>query len=529
MSKKSERTRIKEIIAVFIKYGVKEGLTNLNNPSHIRMAMEELGPTFIKIGQILSTHPEIIPEPYIEEFQKLQDKVKPESFEVVKRIIERELNGNLHNLFSDFSEEAFASASLAQVHLARLKNGEKVVVKVQRPKVREKMFSDIAILKRLTLLVKFTPQGHVLNASEVLDELMQSAKSELDFLNEAQNTRRFYENNKDIRYIACPRIYDEYSTSNILVMEYIEGIKIANVEVLREEGYDLRDMASKLAANYLKQVFEDGFFHADPHPGNLLVRENKIAYIDFGMMGVLSKATINKFNTFIYGLATKNIDDMARSIVRIGVKKGHIDSKKLYSDIEHIYNNYIDESLFQINLPQLMEDIFRACRKNNISMPRETTMLIKGLMTIEGVVVKLAPDMNVMDVAVPYIKSQMLQGRDYKQDIIEQLENLYNFSKVGLKIPVRMLELMNSALAGKLKVQMEHTNLEKSVNELNKMVNRLVFSIIVASLLIGSSLVIRADIGPKMYGISAFGLVGYVGTGILGFWLLISIMRSGKI
>lgn len=528
MNRKNERERVREIISVFFKYGIKEGITNITNPAQVRMALEELGPTFIKIGQILSTHPELISEEYIAEFQKLQDNVKPEKFEDIKRIVEIELKGNLHDFFSYFNEEPVASASMAQVHLARLKTGERVVVKVQRPRVKEIMLSDLAILKRLSFLMRLAPQGQVLNPSEVINELKQTAEKELNFLNEANNIKKFYENNKDIKYIACPKVYDQFTTPNIIVMEYIEGIKISNTSRLKEEGYDLEDIASKLTASFLKQVLEDGFFHADPHPGNILIRDNKIIYIDFGVMGTLSKGLINKFSMFIYGLATRNLDEITRAVIRIGVKKGQINSKKLYSEIEHIYNNYIYQSLFEIDLAELMDDIFKVCRDNNIAMPREVTMLMKGLMTLEGVIINLTPGMNIMDTAVPYIKGRMIANRDYKQDMIEQVENLYNFSRVGLKIPVRALELINSALAGKFKVQMEHTNLEKSIGELNRMVNRLVFSIVVASLIIGSSLVIRADAGPKMYGVSAFGFIGYAGAAVLAFWLLISILRSGK-
>lgn len=528
MDKTGERKRIREIASVFMKYGVKEGLTDITNPVRIRKALEELGPTFVKIGQILSTRPDILPENYINEFGKLQDNVAPEEFSDICSIVEQELKAPIEGTFLSFEKEPAASASLAQVHKAVLKSGEVVVVKVQRPKVKETMLNDIAILKRLTLFMKLTPQGHVMNPKEVVGELMQSAKDELDFLNEAQNIKRFFENNNEIKYITCPKVFEEYTTSRVLTMEYIDGIKIADTERLEEEGYDLRDMGEKLAANYLKQIFEDGFFHADPHPGNILIRENKIAYIDFGMMGTIGKGMQDKFNSFLYGIATKDIDLMTQMVMRIGVKKGSVDTKRLYSDIEQIYNSYINEALYDIDIVRLMDEIFKVCRKNNISMPREITMLMRGMMTIEGVVAKIAPDMDVMDVAVPYIKHQMIKKRNYKQDVEEQLENLYILSKTGLKIPIKLLELINSALAGKLKVQMEHTNLENSVAELNKMVNRIVFGIIVASLIIASALIIRVDAGPKTFNISSVGLIGFVSTGILGLWLLISILRSGK-
>lgn len=528
MNKKSERERIREIISVFIKYGVKEGLKSVTNPAKIRLAMEELGPTFVKIGQILSTRPDILPESYIREFQKLQDEVKPESFDKIKEIVEAQLNRKMEDVFLKFESKPIASASLAQVHFAVLLSGEKVAVKVLRPKARDIMFSDISILRRLTLFLKLTPQGHVLNPKEVIDELMEAAKRELDFLYEAENIKRFYENNKDIKYIKVPMVFDEYTTTDLLVMEYIKGIKIGQTSHLMEEGYDLKDISYKLATNYIKQIFEDGFYHADPHPGNILITDNKIAFLDFGMMGYLNKGIQKKFNVFLKGIATRDIDLLTQSILKIGIKKGNVDIRKLHSDIEQIYNNYVEESFLDIDLIEMLDEMFGACRRNSIAMPKEITMFMKGMMTIEGVILKLTPEMSIMDIAVPYIKQKTISERDYKQDILEQIENLYVFSKTGLKIPIKFLELINSALAGKLKIQMQHTNLEKSISELNRMVNRLVFGIIVASLIIGSSLVIRADIGPTVFNIPVIGFAGYFSTGVLGVWLLVSILRSGK-
>lgn len=526
--KMNERKRISEIIAVFLKYGIKEGITNMTDPVHVRRALEELGPTFIKIGQILSTRPDILPESYTAEFQKLQDNVKPEAYETVHEILEQEFGKRISGVFDTFEVLPVASASLAQVHLATLMNGDRVVVKVQRPMVRETMFEDIKILKRMSLFLKFTPQGQVIDFREVVNDLAEIVKNELDFRNEADNIRKFHEFNKSVKYITCPILYDEFITSKILVMEYIEGTKISNTEKLREDGYDNKEIASKLAYNYLKQIFEDGFFHGDPHPGNILIREGKIAYIDFGMIGTFTKAMQTKFNKLLYGLATRNIESIVSSVKRIGIRKGTVDNRRLHSDVEDIYNEYIEESLYDIDLPKMMDELLKAARRNNIAMPREMTMFIKGLMTIEGVVRKIEPEISIMDIAIPYVKEKMMSERDYRQDLEEQLDNLYGLSKVGLKLPVKMTELVNSALAGKLKIQMDHLNLDKSINEMNRMVNRLIIAIIVASLVVGSSLLINADVGPKIMNIPAIGFVGYVSAAIYGFYIVISILRSGK-
>lgn len=522
---KSEKQRLKEIVSVFLKHGLKNGIAN---PVQVRLALEELGPTFIKIGQMLSMRPDIIPQAYIKEFQKLQDDVKPERYEVIREIIEHELKRPIEELFLSFAEEPIACASLAVVHPAVLKNGDRVVVKIQRPGARETMLKDIDLLRRITRFIKYAPQAEVLDLDEAAGELWRAANKELDFQQEARNIKKFYEYNRDVAYITCPRVFEEYTTREVLVMERVEGIPIAHLEQLAAEGYDLRDVAVKLADNYLKQIFEDGFFHADPHPGNILVREGKIVYLDFGMMGVLDKSLLEKFNSLIYGIATGNVEAMQKDVLRIGIKKGSIDTRKLYSDIEQIYNNYIVTSLHEIDVPQMMEEIFKACRKNNIAIPADLVMMAKGLVTIEGLVARLAPEINIMDLALPYARRYILSKRNIKQDLTRQLENFYTLTKSGAKLPVRLLELINGALAGKIRVQMEHTNLDEALNKLNKMVNRLVFGLVLSSLVVGSSIVINANVGPKIYGISVFGLVGFLGAAVMGTWLLISILYSGK-
>lgn len=529
MGKRSELKRLKEIISTFVKYGMKDGVKNITNPAKLRAALEELGPTFIKIGQILATRPDIVPESFIQEFQKLHDSVRQENFEDIRNIIEKELGKSPDDLFLSFQSDPIACASMAVVYTAKLKSGEEVVVKVQHPHAKETMVSDINILRRLARFLKFTPPGAVINPVEVVDELWSMLKNELDFLIEAQNIKTFYEHNKDVNCIVVPKVYSEYSTQNILVMQYIKGIKIANKDALENEGYILEDIASKLVNNYLKQIFTDGFFHADPHPGNLLISANKIAFIDFGMMGTLSKGIRNKFNAFLMGIVSRDIDSIAQSILRIGIKKGELDYKKFYSDVEQIYNCYIDIPIHDINLPELMDQMFKTCRKNNLSMPKDITMLIKGIMTLESLITSLAPEISIMDIAVPFMRNKILSEKDFKQEIFEQLGNLYNLSKHGLKLPVKLLELINSISAGKLKVNMEHTNLNESISELHKMVNRLVFGIITAALIVGSATVIKSDAGPKVFDISAFGLIGFTGASILGLWLLISIMHSGRL
>lgn len=521
MKKNRDKKRIREIAKVFLKHG-------FSDPAEVRKAFEELGPTFVKIGQMLSTRPDIMPEAYIWELQKLQDDVRPEAYEAIRDVIERDLHAPVEQIFAKFDKKPIASASLAQVHRAVLMTGEQVIVKVQRPGAREAMMRDLTLLKRVTRIINLAPHIKVVDVEGLVDELMRASQKELNFVEEASNIKQFHKNNKDVKFITCPKVYEDYTTSNLIVMDFIDGTKIGRVEELDRQGYDLEDMAIKLTNNYLKQIFQDGFFHGDPHPGNIIISGTRIGYIDFGIMGTLNRSLMDNFNDFLYGVATGNIDLMTKSILNIGIKNGPLNSKKLYSDIEELYDTYIDMSLYAINIPQFMDETIKVCRRNNISIPRELTMLAKGIMTIEGVIAKLAPGINIMDIMIPYIKNHMEKERDIKKDIEEYMENIYNFGKHGLKIPVKFLELLNSALAGKLKVRLEHTGLEDGLNVINQMINRLVFGIIVGSLIIGSSIVLNADVGPRLYDVPIIGFIGYAGAAVMGLWLLISMLKSGK-
>ena len=520
------KRRFKEIVSVSMKHGFKNGI---GDPKELKLVLEELGPTFVKIGQILSTRPDMFPIEYINEFQKLQDDVSPGEFHVIKKVIESELNGSIENIFMEFTETPIASASLAEVYLAKLKTGEKVVIKVQRPFVKEKMLADIQILKKLAPFINLTATGEVVDIKEVIEELSTAAEKELNFIEEMKNIIKFSENNKNVKFIISPKVYKEYCTNKVLVMDYISGIKIDNTNKLIEEGYDTQDIATKLIYNYFKQVFEDGFFHADPHPGNILIHENTIGYIDFGLMGSLDLSLRKKLNGILERAATRDIDMMTKSILKIGIIKGPIDRSIFYNDIEIMYNSYIDESIHDYDLPQILEEIMIICKKNNITMPKDITLLIKGMMILQGVLAKIDKELTIMDIAIPYFKEQMVKDRFKNVDFTEITNFLYSSIKSSLDLSSKTLEFINKGLAGRLKLNLELKDMDSNLNEINKMVNRLIFAVIVAGLLVSSSLVINANVGLKIYGVSTIGIVGYLGAGIAGLLLLVSIFRSGKL
>jgi ubiquinone biosynthesis protein len=525
----NEKSRIREIATVFLRHGIKDGFRRRDSARELREALEELGPTFVKLGQILATRPDLIPENFIMELTKLHDDVRPVPFVQIRGVIEKELTGSIEELFLEFQKEPLAAASTAQIHRATLPGGEHVVVKVQRPGIRETMQRDLQLLKRLARLTKFTPNIAVLNPQEAIDELIISTNLELDYLNEANNIQQFSENNQEVQFLRVPKVYSQYTTSKVLVMEYLEGVRLDDLEYLETEGYDREDIANKLVHNYLKQLLEDGFFHADPHPGNIHIVDTKIAFLDFGLVGVLSDSLREKFQELLMGIALQDMELMTHSVMGIGLWRGKVNAKKLARDLEEVYSDYINLPLEKINLAELMERILKTARVNNIAMPREMTMLMRGLVTLEGVVAKLAPDLSIIELAIPYARRLFFENWDPKEDLARGLRGVFRLSRSAIKLPEKLLTLVDNALSGKLKFEMEHTNLDRAIAELSKMANRIVFSLIISALIIGSSMLANANIGPKIYGIPVFGAIGFLGAAVMGLWLLISILRSGRI
>lgn len=526
MKRQSPRQRFQQIVGVLANNGLKEGITS---PSQLRQALEELGPTFVKIAQVLSTRPDIIPDQYIQEFQKLQDDVKPVGFQAVREIVEAELGDSLDRIFAQFEAKPIASASIAQVHRGQLRDGTRVVIKVKRPGIEVKIYNDLRLLKQFALLARFLPQTSVWNPSEVVDELWEALELELNFCMEAENIQRFQELHRDIRFITIPRVYPEFSTRNVLVMEYIEGIKVSEKIALVEAGYDLEEICAKIIYNFMTQVFEHGVFHADLHPGNVLISARKIAYLDFGLVGNLGEGLRRHFNKLLAGIVEGDLEQMVNSIVNISTKKGRVDRAPLRSEIEQLYDNYASASVEDLDIPRLIEEIFRICRQNKLAFPRDITLLIKGILVLEGLVNGLAPGMAIIELMAPFIRGQILRSRNFRQELLRTAGHLQRLTRTGLRLPDKAMEVLNKFAAGKATIQLEPLHLKDVMADFKKSVNRIVFAMIVSALIIGSSLVVTTDVGPKLMTIPLLGLLGYIGAAFMGMWLLISILRSGKI
>lgn len=531
---KNTVNRFKEIVKVLASYGFGYILENTlkkenSSPENLRKAFEELGPTFIKIGQILSTRPDLLAPTYIEELSKLQDNVPAESYRHIDEVFFEEFHTSLQDAFLYFDTEPIASASVAQVHHAILKDGRFVVVKIQRPHIAEKMAIDISILRRLVTLTKAKFSDTLINPEEALDEILAATELELDFNTEGKNIDKFRALNSDVAFVYTPLVHWELTGKTVITMENINGFKITDVKRLKSEGYDVSDVGKKLALSFFKQIFNDGFFHGDPHPGNIFVSDGKICYIDFGIMGELSASLKESLNDVVTAIAYEDIDKLISVIMSIGIKKGYVNRNKLHEDIDYLFANYLSTSLQNIEISTLLQEIFETAKRNNIRLPKDFTLLIRCLLIIEGVVAKIAPDIKILDVAIPYVKNQNKRHLLNKFDIDDLLIASTSFINSSVKLPSKFNTLAESIINGRAKIQLEHNNLDKPTNDLNRMVNRLIFAIIVSSMIMGSSLILNTNIGPKIYNISLIGISGYVIAAVMGFWLIISILKSGKL
>ncbi len=532
---KSSVQRFREIMKVLASYGFGFLLDNTikgdnkDTPENLRKAFEELGPTFIKIGQILSTRPDILPENFTDELSKLQNNVSPESFFNINKVFEEEFNAKLSDSFDFFDENPLASASIAQVHRAKLKDGKEVIVKIQRPDIENQMEIDLEILSKILFLAKGKLSGFIIDPQEAVDELKDSTKLELDFTNEVKNLKKFKKNNLNASNIYVPYVVEEFCSHKIITMEMIHGFSIKNAAKLNEFNYNKEDLGKNLVLSFFKQIFEDNFFHGDPHPGNILINKGKICFIDFGLMGSLSKSLQDALNELIISVVYEDINKIISVLMSIGIKTGYVDRNNLYEDIDYLLSCYMSTSLKNIKMSQMLQEVFQCAKDNNIKLPKDLTMLIRSLVIVEGVAVKLSPDINILSIAEPYVKSKHKSFLFDKFSLENLLIRYSNFFKDSSKLPTKLVELSDGVLKGRAKLQLKFNGLDNTLNELNKMINRLVFAIIISALVLSSSIILIYNIGPKIFNISILGIVGYLVTAFMAFWLLISIIRSGKL
>lgn len=548
--------RYNQVIGVLLKYGFEDLVSYLDEkkkfgfikkliPTNtyvhalhltkwekMRLVCEELGPTYIKFAQILSNRPDLLPPELIKELEKLQDGVPPIPGDNAREVLEKELGKKTTDLFISFEKEAFASASMAQVHKGTLKNGDKIVVKIQRPGIQEIIQSDIKVMyyladvfsRRIPSLKSFDPVGLVKNFEA-------SIIKELDFIHESVNIQRFHNNFERDKTndgsIHSPRIYPELTTGKILTMEYIEGIKISNINKLDENGYDRKAIATRLAHSYFKQIFNYGFFHADPHPGNLLVLPgNVVCYLDYGMMGSIVRKDLEALAALFMATRSKDVRLIIRALQQLSDNTIIRNYRDLESDVDEFVQNYGYRDVSQNEMSTIMLQLKDIVIKHQLKVPTHFFLLIRSMVAIEGVLRQLDPNLDLTKTLKPYLVKLMAKHYNPVQFVKRTLNSVYELGMYMEDFPRDLKNAMRKINTGEIKVDLRHQGIDPLVHTINRITKQLISAVIIAGLLIGSSQMIIHHVHPLWGQSSALGVVGFIFAGLIGLGMLRDLRRG---
>jgi ubiquinone biosynthesis protein len=548
-------TRYRQILGVFFKYGFgdlvehlkieqyieiglqmisrgrREKVERLTRAERIRMAIEELGPTYIKLGQVLSTRPDLVPLDLIEELAKLQDKVPPFAFDDFKRIIQEELGVPADSLFDDLDPEPLASASIGQVHRARLKDGEEVAIKVQRPGIHRTIEVDLEIMLHLaTLMERHIEELSFHRPVKIVEEFAKTIERELDYTLEATSMERISAQFLHNPHLYCPKVYRETTTRRVLTTEYVSGIKVSCLDLLAEEGLDRKIICDRGADILLTQIFEHGFFHADPHPGNIFVLPgNIICLIDFGMMGSIDQATREDFVELVDSVVQREANRAVQVLLKLTVWEQEPDMRALEKDVTDFIGRHLYKSLKDIHIAKLLHHLMELVSRHQLRIPPEIFLMLKALSTVEGVARMLDPDFDMIAKSEPFIRHVKLSRfapQRLSHDLLHLISQSLDFARV---FPKDILEITRSIRQKKMTLLLELKGLETMLATHDQISNRISFSIIIAALIIGSALIVISKTPPHFFGISLIGIFGFLAAAIMGVWLLVAILKKGKL
>ena len=506
-------------------------LERLSQPQRLRMAMEELGPTFIKLGQLLSTRPDVLDQEFIQEFSKLQDEVPAVTLEQIKTQIRRELGYPADELFAEFSEEPLAAASIAQVHRGKLRSGEEVVFKIRRPGISKIVETDIDVLMGLAYLIEqHVPAIAIYDPVGLVKEFRRSISREMNFTREGRTVERFAANFADSTTVYIPKIFWDYSGEIVLTMEYVPGIKISHLEELRAQGYDLKEIAKRGADAFLKQVLDHGLFHADPHPGNVFVLPDQvICMLDFGMVGRLGQDLKEQLLDLLQALLERDVDSIISQLLYSGELTDTADLKNLRRDLHDFIEDYYDLVLQDIKIGRLFSEFIELLTHHRIHFPPDYMMLAKALVVMEGVGRQLDPNFNMISHMRPFVNRLLIERFSPKNISTQASRIAVAYTSLAKNLPHDIKEFINRLNRNQFKIDLEHRGLEKLVTDLDRSSTRVSFSLVIGSLIVGSSLVMQIDKGPMVFGFPLLGLLGYSIAGVLGLWLAVGILRSGRL
>ncbi len=539
--------RFRQIVSVFLKYGFHDltsriglpavrripflqnreeqaAIEKLSQPERLRRACEELGPTFIKLGQLFASRTRLLPKEFTDELKKLQDEVEPIAFEELSKVVETELKAPIENIFGSFEQKPLGAASIAQVHRAVLLSGEPVVVKVQRPGIAQNAALDLEIMQQIAWMMERHLEGwDVHRPATVVDELAKSLERELDFSREAAHLERFAWQFAEEDTIYVPKVYYSASTSRVLTMEYIDAIKASHLEKLAEAKLNRTEIASRIADLVMKQIFEFGFFHADPHPGNIhILPGNRICFLDFGLMGFVDIRTRETFVDMVWGIARRNEISVSNALLKLAASDSEPSREGLESDVADFMHQHFYRPVGEMKFAKLVTELFELTTKNRLRLPPDIFVMLKALSLTEELVRHLSPQHNLVEQAEPFMKKARLARLRPQRFASSVLEFGADFSELAREVPSELRRIISQIKTGDAKINFQHRGLEPAIESAERVSNRIAYALVLASLIIGSALIVHAGLDPRL------GLSGFILSAVMAFGLLISILRHGR-
>jgi ubiquinone biosynthesis protein len=526
-----ERHRLTDLFPWVSRDGSAD--THSDRGRRLREMLDELGPTFVKFGQLLSTRPDIVPPDIVVELQKLQDDVRPIPFADVRRVIEEELGLTIEQAFLEFDEKPTAAASIGQVHHALLPNGERVAVKVQRPNAPRQIESDIALLFQAARLAKERIRAlDFIDAEQVVDEFARSIRSELDYRAEARNAEIFRRNFAGQPDVKIPRVYWTYTRRRVLVLELLEGVELADLNVAALSHAERRDLAYRIAETWMTMIFRHGFFHGDPHPANIFVLEggSAVGLVDFGQVGKLTDEDMSRLTGLFIDAANERVEALPRRLAELGVRFPRDREEEFGEELRDVYYRYYGVSLAEIDPLQVIREAFEVIYRMNLRLPTRFVLLDKAIATLASVGIELYPEFNVFEVAKPYARNLMIERFSPERMLARAQKESHELVRIAAEIPHQLHDVLDELRDGQIDVGFVHKGLDEFMHKVDVAFNRLVVALIVVGGLIGSSLIgIFATHGPFVFGVNFLSFIGFILSGALGVWLLWGVIRSGRL
>jgi ubiquinone biosynthesis protein len=511
---------------------IEEGTASARG-QHLRELLDELGPTFVKFGQLLSTRPDVVPPDIIAELRALQDDVRPVPFEQVERVLEDDLGASVERLFLEFDRQPIAAASIGQVHRAVLPTGKEVAVKVQRPGAPRQIEADLSLLYQAARLVKERVRAlDFVDARQLVDEFARQIREELDYRQEARNAQTFHRQFAGHPHVRVPRVYWSYTRARVLTLEFLSGTQLADIDHEVWSLEERKQLAYRMAETWMEMIFRNGFFHGDPHPANILVMDevDHIGLVDFGAVGKLTDDDMTKLTRLFIDAAQENVDALPRRLADLGVRYPKEREEEFLAELREIYYRYYGASLSEIDPIQVIREAFGLIYSMNLRLPTRFLLLDRAIATLGSVGVELYPDFNVFEVARPYARGLMLERFTPKRIAKRARKDAWRYGHVAMELPFQVHDVLEELRDGQMEVGFVHKGLDDFLDATQRVFNRLVVALIVTGGLIGSSLIgVFATTGPHLLGINVISVVGFSLSAVLGGWLMWSVLRSGRL